>query len=377
MAKKKSRSANVARKREKRNRRQKTKQKQLASEKQRKMQYSKLDEEGLFDLLLHSREFCREPEFENIHFDLELTQDETVGFFMEVGIRLQSDFIDEESIELVDIDSVNEDLDDEILSQFTDDFEDFCDDYFTSVIQKLITPELILNVRNALSICEKRFRRIGDRYQADAAFVSNSFFDAVSTDKYGEHPIFEGILIKTFSQILEQPLDSTKQTLETIANYGKEIASQTSDASDEGFSSIYLDVVDDEDELTDDLIETEVVEGFIPNYFDSNQDMELFTPSAEEYPAKALYKNCVGIRLPELLQQLQVSKDLNGDTPNVHELLQELETYITVSEDRLHIYARNEDELSIVMEKMEEHCQSSIMFLAKTIDEGGSTDGTE
>ena len=45
MAKKKSRSANVARKREKRNRDRKFKNKQLAVEKQRKVPYRMMDEE--------------------------------------------------------------------------------------------------------------------------------------------------------------------------------------------------------------------------------------------------------------------------------------------------------------------------------------------
>ena len=96
MAKKKSRSANVARKREKRNRRQKSKQKQLASGKQKKVHYGKLDEEGLFNMLMSSRGFCEEPEFENIHFDLELTKIETVCFFEEAANHFDIEFKNEE-----------------------------------------------------------------------------------------------------------------------------------------------------------------------------------------------------------------------------------------------------------------------------------------
>lgn len=377
MAKKKSRSANVARKREKRNRRQKSKQKQLASQKQRKIQHSKLDEEGLFDLLMCSREFPEEPEFEDIHFDLELTQIETINFFyvQENTSSLQSK--DADLVEFFTSDGEHEYIDGENLLQFLDDFEEFNDRFFAEVIQKLITPELIYTVKNALASCEKRFRRIGDRYKADAAFVSSSFFDAVSEDKYAEHPIFEGLLLKSLSLILERPLEVDIQDLETIENIGDVFATETPDYSDEDFSSDYIQVIDDEQQSIDDVIEAGMIFGIMQTLFDSNQDMAAFIPSTDEYPAKALYKNCIGIELPELLQQWQEAIDFNGDTSNANELLRELEVYFTVSEDRLNIYAQSADELTLVMENIEEHCESSIIFLAKTIDEGGSTDGTK
>lgn len=385
MAKKKSRSANVARKREKRNRRQKSKQKQLASEKQRKMQYSKLDEEGLFDLLMCSRGFSEEPEFENIHFDLELTEIETVNFFLKEENRDGFKSKDEVLSELVDIVDEEEHLDDKYIYQPKDDPDEFCYTFFTQVIKNLITPDLINSVRNGLSNCEKRFRKIGNRYKADAAFVSSAFFEAVSSDKYPEHPIFEGLLLKTLSRIVEEPDvdDDDDQSIEKILRISELIASHISELSDESLSTDSLNFLDDDSKSTEDLMETEGLDETMLRFSDIYQDlMQTSTSietstSEEDYPAKALYKNCIGIELPELLHQWQGSIELNEETENPNELLRDLEIYFKISEDRLGIYAKNVDDLTLVMENIEEYCQSSIIFLAKTFDKGGETDGTE
>ncbi len=384
MAKKKSRSANVARKREKRKRRQKSKQRQLASEKQRKIQHSKLDEEGLFDLLMYSRDLILEPEFEDIYFDLDLTQTLTTNFFFVKENKGSLETKDLEYVEFEDLDGEYDYIDGEKLLNVFDDSEEFNDRFIEEVINKLITPDIIHSLRNALSSCEKRFRRIGDRYKADAAFVSSSFFDAVSEDKYAQHPIFEGIMTKSLSLSLGIPMGIDMLDLETIENISDIIPTQTSDYSDEDFSSDYIQVIDDDDDdddddmqLIDDVVETGMMLGVMQTLFDSNQDMAAFTPPTDEYPAKALYKNCIGIELPELLQQWQEARASNAISSNVNEPFQELNVFFTVSEDRLNIYAQSTDELTLAMEKIEEHCESSIIFLAKTIDEGGSTDGTK
>lgn len=375
MAKKKSRSANVARKREKRKRRQKSKQRQLASEKQRKIQHSKLDEEGLFDLLMCSRDLILEPEFEDIYFDLDLTQTLTTNFFFVKENKGSLKTKDLEYVEFEDLDGEYDYIDGENLLNVFEDSEEFSDRFIEEVINKLITPEIIYALRNALSSCEKRFRRIGDRYKADAAFVSSSFFDAVPEDKYAQHPIFEGIMMKSLSITIGIPMGIDMLDLETIENFSDIIPTQTSDYSDEDFSSDYIQVIDDDMQSVDDVVDTGMIFGAMQTLFDSNQDMDAFTPPIDEYPAKALYKNCIGIELPELLQQWQESINSNGDSSIVNEPLQELDVYFTVSEDRLNIYAQSADELALVMENIEEHCESSIIFLAKTIDEGGSTDG--
>ena len=56
---------------------------------------------------------------------------------------------------------------------------------------------------------------------------------------------------------------------------------------------------------------------------------------------------------------------------------QMIETYIHITSDRLHLFAHSIDELTIAMDALEAYCQSAVMFLAKTIDEGGDSDGTE
>ena len=71
-------------------------------------------------------------------------------------------------------------------------------------------------------------------------------------------------------------------------------------------------------------------------------------------------------------KQPETYNTINGDASG-----QEIENYVHVTSDRLHLYAHSTDELTIAMDALEAYCQSAVMFLAKTIDEGGDADGTE
>ncbi len=359
MAKKKSRSANVARKREKRNRRQKSKQKQIASGKQKKVNYGKLDEEGLFNMLMSSREFCKEPEFENIHFDLELTKIETISFFEEAAnhVGMEDEDEDETVAGLIEIvEEEDEELDEEKLFQMMNKIDEFCEKMGTTLIKKLITPEITHSVKNALSNLEKRFRRIGNRQKADTAFVSGAFFDALPPEQHAEHPIFEGVFINTLRVLTEEPTQDDMQIHEI----------------DE-----HLNVTDAELTSSDVIVEdAEVIES-IPTIFESDSDQDTSVPCPEKYPAKALYKNCIGERIIEKLYDIQMTINNNGKKSNENNPILEFDVHLTVSEDRFQIYAQNVDELTIVMEKMEEYFPSALIFLAKTIEEGGNPDGTQ
>ena len=92
MAKKKGRrSANVARKREKRKRSQKSRQKQLAIEKQRRLRYEKSEEEHLHACIAQSRQLLHEPELEGVLFDPELTYIRVMELLSDQEVEDQTD----------------------------------------------------------------------------------------------------------------------------------------------------------------------------------------------------------------------------------------------------------------------------------------------
>ncbi len=360
MAKKKKRSANVARKREKRNRNQKSKHKQLALEKQRKLQFNKLDEEGIFELLMNSRSLVLEPEFENVHFDFDKTITQLSNYIQLPDINTELDFEDEEDNR---ISENTEDRNSHFKGKFfqsMDDIEVFIESFLVEAMPNLMTPDIIGSLKVALSNCEKRFKRTGDRSQAEAAFVARTFFDVAPKEQYNEHPIFEGILINTIRLIsTEQHLTNTERHAEP------EIHSDTTIPNIQELDEPILS--NQEQSSYDFLNETSV------------PDFQLFLDGtiSDKYPVNALYRNCIGRDIVELLgnwetKQPETYNTINGDASG-----QEIENYVHVTSDRLHLYAHSTDELTIAMDALEAYCQSAVMFLAKTIDEGGDADGTE
>ena len=377
MAKKKKRSANVARKREKRNRNQKSKHKQLALEKQRRLQFSKLDEEDIFDLLMNSRRLVTEPEFENVHFDFgetisqlsnyiqlpdmnaELNYDEEDDRIPDDGVdgRIPDDGVDGRIPE--NGDERNNYLKDSFF-QSMEDVEVFIESFLDEAMSNLMTPELIGSLKVALGSCEKRFKRTGDRSQAEVAFVARTFFEVAPKDQYIEHPIFEGILMNTIRLISTQPLATNIEIDEE--------------------SGIVSDTISPNIQDLDDTMLRKTVQP----YYDSDNDTSipdfqhfLDGTISDKYPVNALYRNCIGRDIIELLN------DWDTKHPETYNMIhgnasgQVIETYIHITPDRLHLYAHSTEELTIAMDALEAYCQSAVMFLAKTIDEGGNSDGTE
>ena len=331
MAKKKKRSANVARKREKRNRNQKSKHKQLALEKQRRIQFSKLDEEGIFDLLMNSRRLVLEPEFENVHFDFDKVYTYLSEYIQLPDINAALNDDEEDNRIPENEDEENNYLDDAFSNTF-DDIEFFVDSFLDEALVNLMTPELIGSLKVALSSCEKRFKRTGNRGQAEVAFVARTFFEVAPKDQYTEHPIFEGILINTIRLI-------TTQTQAT---------------------NIEIDE-----------------ESSIASYTISPNIQDLDETISDKYPVNALYRNCIGRDIIDLLNDWDTKQPETYNIINGNASGQMIETYIHITADRLHLFAHSTEELTIAMDAMEAYCQSAVMFLAKTIDEGGDSDGTE
>ena len=369
MAKKKKRSANVARKREKRNRNQKSKHKQLALEKQRKLQFSKLDEEDIFDLLMNSRRLVTEPEFENVHFDFDKTISQLSNYIQLPDMNAELNYDEEENDRIPDDgedDRIPENGDErnsylkDSFFQSMEDIEVFIESFLDEAMPNLMTPELIGSLKVALSSCEKRFKRTGDRSQAEVAFVARTFFEVAPKEQYLEHPIFEGILMNTIRLISTQPLATDIEIDEEPGIVSDTISPSIQDLDDmmlhKTFQTIYD--LDDDTSIPD-----------FQHFLDGN--------ISDKYPVNALYRNCIGRDIIDLLsdwdtKQPETYNMINGDASG-----QEIETYVHITSDRLHIYAHSTDELTIAMDALETYCQSAVMFLAKTIDEGGDADGTE
>ncbi len=361
MAKKKKRSANVARKREKRNRNQKSKQKQLALEKQRRIQFSKLDEPDIFDLLMNSRSLVLEPEFENVHFDFDKVFTYLADYIQLPDINAELNDDEEDNKIPENGDEENDYLEDSF-SQTFDDIEFFVDSFLDEALPNLMTPKLIGSLKVALSSCEKRFKRTGDRSQSEVAFVARTFFEVAPKDQYIEHPIFEGILMNTIRLISTQPLATDTEIPDEPG-----IASDTINPNIQG-----LDVT--------------MLRKPVQSYFESDNDRSTSVPDyqhfldgtiSDKYPVNALYRNCIGRDMMDLLHDWNTNQPetyniINGDASG-----QMIETYIHITSDRLHLFAHSTEDLTIAMDALETYCQSAVMFLAKTIDEGGDSDGTE
>ena len=100
-------------------------------------------------------------------------------------------------------------------------------------------------------------------------------------------------------------------------------------------------------------------------------------PSPDSLPAKALYKNFDGLAIKEVLKKWE-GPTLEKETATQLDFFNEdQELYITVTENRVQLHAHSEAKLTVAMEALESHCQSALMYLAKTHEEGGKTDGTE
>ena len=374
MAKKKGRSANVARKREKRNRDRKSRHKQLASEKQRRLPYGKMDEERLFTLLIKSRDLLEEPELEKLHFDLDLMYDEVVMFLKENKVVIKPEVPVNAELDTLKIEDGTRLLE----NSEVQDSDEICERFRTEVLPRLITPKFTRSLFSALTACENRLRRIGNRDLAEVAFVTQSLFEVAPSDIFAEHPLIQGIVMQTLCLMVEEP-PSLNEELPVVGNLLSEVLENEDSESqpDETLSNMFSDAIAKEPSSAN--VESQPIDSTntLPVPTVPEPDVSQPVPSPDSLPAKALYKNFDGLAIKEVLNTLQGHTLEKETATQLDYFNEEQEFYITVTENRLQLHAHSEGELTVAMEELEAHCQSALMYLAKTYEEGGKTDGTE
>ena len=412
MAKKKARrSANVARKREKRNRDRKSRQKQIAVEKQRRLPYEKSEKERLHACISQSRELLNEPELENVHFDFEsmytwvteLLEDYEMDSEEEAPLESPEEASEEE---LVLMESHPESqLRQHSFSQESVQMakaERACEHFRTEVLPHLVTPEFMQRLIQALTACETRLKLIGNRDMAEVALVARSLFEVAPTEMLVFHPLIQTIGIQTLRMIVEEPdvafegREDMKEILSDVLEYETESAASyaASDPlslfSDAAAVELPADEPDDEETPADEPDEEEAPEepespsvevepepvSEVPEEPEPEPESEpepvpeeppapTFTP--EELAARALYKNFEGMATREIFEGAAAFV-LAAETATQVEFVDVArELYITLTEERLQLHARSEEELIVAMEEIQELCEEALMYLAKTV----------
>ena len=374
MAKKKSRSANVARKREKRNRDRKSRNKQLAIEKQRRLPYGKMDEERLHTYLMKSRDLLEEPELERLHFDLDLMYDEVVMFLRDNKVSIKH-----ESPVNAELDSLEVNEHTQLLkNNKIQDSDEVCEEFRTEVLPRLITPKFTQTLFSALSACENRLMRIGNRDLAEVAFVTQSLFEVAPPEIFIEHPLIQGIVMQTMSLLVEQPPSPNDEHPVVRSVLSEVLENEDSESrQEETLPHIFSEAIANEATIANVESPTIDMPDTLPVPIAPEPAVSEPAPSPDSLPAKALYKNFDGLAIKEVLKKWQ-GPTLEKETATQLDYFNEdQELYITVTESRVQLHAHSEEKLTVAMEALESHCQSALMYLAKTYEEGGKTDGTE
>ena len=429
MAKKKGRrTTNVARKREKRNRDRKSKQKQLALEKQRRLPHEKSEEEHLHACISQSRELLDEPEFEGVHFDpilmhkrvIEvLEHDETEGADASLDISeylLEAE--EEESIDLTDVNVVDAAAINADQSVVVPEAEEASDHFRLEVLPHLVTPDFMETLTHALTACEIRLKRTGNRELAEVAFVTRSLFEAAPPEILAFHPMIQTIGIETLRVLVEEIdiiIDGREDIKEILTDVLAQEDSETSQSqplsvfSNTGFEdavesepvesvSLQTEAIETEEVVTTEdsmstsietekdppapLVQSSEPEPTVLEEIISSEIAPLpSTLSPDELPARALYKNFGGLGIKDNFEKaidgvsgqdaLATYALVSENEDQVEFADVENERYITVTEDKLHLHARSETELAIAMAEIEACCTSAVMYLAKTVQERG------
>lgn len=373
MAKKKSRSANVARKREKRNRDRKSRSKQLAAGKQRKQSYGKMDEERLHTCLIKSRDLINEPEFEEVHFDIDL-------MYEELFTLLRDHNETETSVPQINVPPKIIGVETEIPNFVNDEipgFEELCEKFRTHVIRRLVTPKFMRTLQSALLACEKRFKQIGDRDRAEVAYVSHTLFEVVPQHILIEHPLIIDIGLKTMQYLVDEPPSMKENESRVRDIVSGMLESETAEYQEGEMSNIISDAIVQEPPFSE-VPEPPKPDDTILTAENNLPTPESYTlPSPDTFPAKALYKNFDGMAIKNVLKEWQ-NDSLEHESETQLDLFNEdKELYISITENRIQLHAQSVEKLDVAMEQLEEYCQSGIMYLAKTIEEGGNVDATE
>ena len=414
MAKKKGRrSLNVARKREKRNRDRKFRQKQLAIEKQRRLPYEKSEEEHLHACISQSRKLLDEPEFEGILFDFELMYTQ-VTEVLDTHQADETNTLTDESEEVLThlTTTVTEGTTSEEEPNSLSEAERACEHFRLEVLPRLVTPDFMQQLVQALTACEKRLKFTGNRELAEVAYVTRSLFEAAPAEILTFHPMIQTIGIETLRILVEAPnivIDRREEVKEIFSNvleyedsetYESQPISVFSDAGqnserdkeDDSESastepvSLDLDTTNTEDTAIEQVLPSPT-ENFTPSPEPSEfsdtptSAIEIPMVSPDELPARALYKNFNGLAIKKSFKERTDAPSLQEGLTNyalVNESEEQIEfvdaenqRYITVTEERLQLHARSAAELTIAMAEVEAQCTSAVMYLAKTIEERG------
>ncbi len=422
MAKKKGRrSANVARKREKRKREQKFRQKQIAVEKQRRLRYEKSEEEHLHACISQSRQLLFEPELEGVLFDPELMYMQVMELLNHSEGGHPNTPIDELAKE--NLISATNVLDEEAAikerSNSTSEAEQACENFRSEVLPHLITPEFMQQLGQAVTACETRLKLTGNQKLAEVAFVTRSLFEAAPPEILAFHPMIQTIGIETLRVLVEEQdliiewRDGVKEILSDVLEHEDLEADTSQEIS--AFSSTGVDnkrlknaataSTPPSSETIERQTETSVAHASrapresrvletmtsvsTPN---SGAVRSSETPvpevisqppflSPDELPARALYKNFNGLAIKESFEEQSDNAASQNGLHNyalVNESEEQVEfvdtkneRYIRVTEERLQLHARSDAELSIAMAEVEAQCTSALMYLAKTIEERG------
>ncbi len=347
MAKKKNRSANIARKRAKRKQEQKSRRKHLATQKHRRFHGERSDEDRLHEMVLQSRQLVNEPEFRTITFDLDLMEARVLEA-LELDARNQEDAVD------------GDDFDDDLLYGFTDEIDPVAERFRQEVLPRLLTPEFLHKVTHALSACETRLNRIGQHRKAEIAFVAKSLFEIAEPHVLALHPLILGITSASLDALLNQSEMLTendqREFVEDVISDLRAAGSEDDeiDAQDDEIDDVFADDSDEAADL-DDQVEEE--EAFVPDI------------SVEELPARALYQNSDTLKTRQVIEALDGYRLVSDTTDQIEFLQPDLKRYITLTPNRLLLHCTSMTELETAMTEVEKQCEPEIIYLAKTLVE--------
>ena len=344
MAKKKKRSVNIARKREKRRQGQKSRRKSLAIQKQQRSHSEKLGEERLHEMIVQSHLLVDEPEFSAITFDPDL-----------MGQYLHELLVS--NLSSVEVEIAADDSDDCAPEIMESEDETVGEQFRQKVLLRLITPEFIHEITHALGACETRLNRTGQRNKAEIAFVARSLFELADPIALIFHPLVLKISTVTLESLLNQPQFMLEER-DAVQNLLSDVLdlSTTQESIDCQEHEVFgADTTDSDTPVKQDELSVDPT------------DEETSVPdiSAEELPARALYQNSSPLKTRHIIEMwdgYKLVKDMPEQVEFVHP---DLKRYITLTADRLLLQCTSMTDLEVAMEQTEKQCEPLLTYLAK------------
>ena len=375
MSKKKNRSINLARKREKRNQNQKSRRKQMAVKKQRWLQSEKSGEERFQKKIMQTSLLLDEPELDSITFDPDLMRQSMLDLL--------------ESSIASDYDADDVDGDSESTSLFDVDAHETIGERFRQeVLPYLMTPEFIRQISHALKACETRLGRIGQREKAEAAFVARSLFEYAHPSEIAFHPLLLKIGARTLEEILGQSefmseeRDAVQDVILDVLSFSED-SDEIEPEQEEEVAQLSEPEGDQTDEEDTESETREILEENRISLVEPLEELseDAATPTDEtvappalprRLPARALYQNLNGFETRVAIETWaghQIVKDTDEQVEFVHP---SLEHYITITSDRLMLQCTSDMHLGTAMAAVKERCGDALFYLARTVDESES-----